>query len=99
MGQICLPRVSHYILAIISFKFLQISPLPEVTFYSLTSISAVTTIKPMLKNIGFYTVAGTVIAIISQAFGADWMVTLFLSLLVPPIILLIIFVFRYKGML
>jgi hypothetical protein len=52
----------------------------------------------MLKNIGFYTVAGTVIALISQAFGADWMVTLFLSLLVPPIILLIILVLRYKGM-
>jgi hypothetical protein len=53
----------------------------------------------MLKSMVFYTIAGTVIALIAQAVGVNWMITLFLSLLIPPIILLAIAILRYKGML
>jgi hypothetical protein len=53
----------------------------------------------MLKNIVFYVIAGSVIAFIAQAAGANLLITLFLSLLVPPILLLIIAVLHYRGML
>jgi hypothetical protein len=53
----------------------------------------------MLKNVVFYTLAGTVITLIAQAVGATWIITLFLALLLPPVILLVILILRYKGML
>jgi hypothetical protein len=52
----------------------------------------------MAKSLIFYTIAGTVIGLIAQAVGGNWVMTLFLSLLIPPIILLVIEILRYKGM-
>lgn len=53
----------------------------------------------MLKNIVFYTIAGSVIAFIAQAAGASLPVTLLSSLLGPPFLLLILAILRYRGML
>jgi hypothetical protein len=53
----------------------------------------------MLKNLVFYTVVGTIVALIAQAVGLSWGVTLLLSLLVPPIILLVIAILRYRNLL
>ena len=49
----------------------------------------------MLKNIVFYTVAGSVIALIAQVAGASLPVVLFSALLGPPFLLLIIAIIRY----
>jgi hypothetical protein len=51
----------------------------------------------MLKSLVFYTIAGTIIALIAQAAGADLLVTLVLSLVIPPVILLVIAILRYRG--
>jgi len=50
----------------------------------------------MLKNIVFYTVASSLIALIAQAAGASLAVVLFASLAGPPFLLLIIAVMRYN---
>jgi hypothetical protein len=47
-----------------------------------------------MKNLLFYTVASTVIALIAQAAHASLAVTLFTSLLIPPVILLIFRILR-----
>ena len=52
-------------------------------------------IKMLTKNIVFYTVAGTVIALIAQFAGASLTVILLSSLLGPPLLLLIIRIIRY----
>ena len=49
----------------------------------------------LTKNIVFYAVAATVIALIAQVAGASLTVILFSSLLGPPVILLIIRIIRY----
>lgn len=51
----------------------------------------------MLKNLVFYTVAGSVIAFMAQIAGASLPVVLLLSLTGPPAILLAIAILRYKG--
>ena len=51
----------------------------------------------MLKNLVFYTVAGTVIAAILQAVGANIGVVLFGGLIGPPIILLVIRIIDYNS--
>jgi len=51
----------------------------------------------MLKTIMFYTVAGSVIALIAQLAGASLPVILFSSLLGPAVLLLIIGIIRYIG--
>ncbi len=51
----------------------------------------------MLKNFVFYTIAGSVLALIAQAAGASLPVVLLSSLLGPPLILLTIAILRYKG--
>ncbi|MFC1931392.1 hypothetical protein ACFLXJ_04265 [Chloroflexota bacterium] len=48
----------------------------------------------MLKDLIFYSVAATVIALIAQLAGASLAVILFSSLLIPPLILLIIRIIR-----
>jgi hypothetical protein len=53
----------------------------------------------MLKNMLFYSVAGSVVAIIAQAAGASLGTTLFASLAVPPLLLLAVAILRYKGLL
>jgi len=52
-------------------------------------------IKMLTKNIVFYTIAATVIALIAQVAGASLPVILFSSLLGPPLLLLIIRIIRY----
>ena len=47
-----------------------------------------------MKELIFYSVAGTVIALIAQLAGASLAVILLSSLLIPPIILLIIRIIR-----
>jgi len=53
----------------------------------------------MLKNMVFYTIAGSVIALIAQAAGASLAVTLLSSFLGPPFLLLVIAILRYKKIL
>lgn len=47
-----------------------------------------------MKELIFYSVAGSIIGLIAQVAGASLPLILFLSLLVPPVILLIIRVIR-----
>jgi len=49
---------------------------------------------PKMKDLIFYTIASSVIALIAQLAGASLPVILFTSLLIPPIILLIIRLIR-----
>jgi hypothetical protein len=51
----------------------------------------------MLKNLVFYTVASTLIALILQIAGASLGVILCASLVGPPVLLLIIGIMRYNG--
>jgi len=48
----------------------------------------------MLKELVFYSIAGSVIALIAQLAGASLPVILFLSLLVPPLLLLLFRIIR-----
>ncbi len=50
--------------------------------------------KALVKDSIFYSVAASVIALIAQLAGASLPVILFLSLLIPPIFLLIIRIVR-----
>ena len=52
--------------------------------------------KDMLKNAVFYTIASTVVWLIAEAVGADIMVSMFASILVPPLILAGFLVARYN---
>ena len=47
-----------------------------------------------MKDLVFYSISGTIIAGIAQLFGASLAVTLFSSLLIPPVILIIIRIAR-----
>ena len=47
-----------------------------------------------MKDLIFYTVAGSIIALIAQFAGASLPVILFTSLLIPPIILIVIRILR-----
>ena len=49
------------------------------------------------KRLVFYSVAGTIIALVAQALGADIAVVLFASLLGPAMILLALALMRYNG--
>jgi hypothetical protein len=49
----------------------------------------------MMKALLFYTIAGSVIALICQIAHAGLAVTLLTSLLIPPVILLIIMIRRH----
>jgi len=53
----------------------------------------------MTKNLVFYTIAGSAIALIAQAAGASLSVTLVSSLLGPPLLLLALAILRYKRIL
>ena len=48
----------------------------------------------MLKDLVFYSIAASVIALIAQLAGASLSVILFSSLLIPPLLLLIIRIIR-----
>ncbi len=48
-----------------------------------------------MKELLFYTIASTVIALIAQVAGASLTVILLTSLLIPPFILLVIRIIRY----
>ena len=50
----------------------------------------------MGKNLVFYFVAGTIIALVAQALGANIGIVLFASLLGPPLMLLALAVMRYR---
>jgi len=52
-----------------------------------------------MKNIVFYTIAGGVIGLVAQFAGASLSVTLLLSLVGPPVLLLVIAILRNKGIL
>lgn len=49
----------------------------------------------LMKELVFYSIAGTVIGLIAQFAGASFSVILLTSLLIPPVILLIIRILRY----
>jgi len=48
----------------------------------------------MFKELVFYSIAGSVIALIAQLAGASLPVVLFSSLIVPPLLLLLFRIFR-----
>ena len=48
----------------------------------------------MFKDLVFYSIAGSVIAVIAQLAGASLAVVLFSSLLIPPLLLLFIRIIR-----
>jgi hypothetical protein len=50
-----------------------------------------------VKELAFYAVAGTIIGFIAQFAGASLIVTLLLSILIPPIILITIRILHWKG--
>jgi hypothetical protein len=50
-----------------------------------------------VKELVFYIVAGTVIGIISQFAGASLALTLLLSLLIPPVIILTVRILHWLG--
>lgn len=47
-----------------------------------------------MKDLLFYTIASSVIAVIAQLLGASLAVTLLTSLLIPPLLLIIIRIIR-----
>lgn len=49
-----------------------------------------------MRNILFYTIAGGIIGLVAQLAGASLSVTLLLSLVGPPVLLLIIAILRNK---
>lgn len=51
----------------------------------------------MLKSFFFYTVAGTLFALIAQAAGAGIMIVLLSSLLGPPVFLLAVAILHHNG--
>ena len=51
----------------------------------------------MGKNLLYYFVAGTVIAIAAQALGANFVVVLFASIIGPAVLLLVVAILRYNG--
>ncbi len=52
----------------------------------------------VLKNMIFYSVAGSLIALVLQAVGASLAVVLLSSLIGPPVLLLAIRLIRYNSM-
>jgi hypothetical protein len=48
-----------------------------------------------MKELLFYSVAGTIIGFIAQALGANLAVVLLTSLIIPPLILLVLRIMRY----
>ena len=49
------------------------------------------------KNLVFYAVAGTIVAVVTQALGASIGVVLFSSLVIPPALILSVLILRYNG--
>ena len=49
----------------------------------------------LMKEMIFYSIAGTIVGLIAQLFGASFSVILLTSLLIPPVILLIFRILRY----
>ncbi|MBF8265200.1 MAG: hypothetical protein HW384_1064 [Dehalococcoidia bacterium] len=52
-----------------------------------------------MQKILFYTITGGMIGFVAQLAGANLLVTLLLSLVGPPVLLLIIAILRNKGIL
>jgi len=50
----------------------------------------------LTKNLAFYTIAGTVIALVAEAAGASFPVVLFAGLIGPPVLLLTAAIIRYR---
>ena len=50
-----------------------------------------------MKDLVFYTVAGTIIGVIAELAGASLTVIVLLSLLVPPIIILALRIMHWVG--
>lgn len=51
----------------------------------------------MGKNLLYYFVAGTVIAMAAQGLGAGFVVVLFASIIGPAVLLLAVAILRYNG--
>ena len=51
------------------------------------------------KNLVFYAVAGTIVAVVAQALGASIGVVLLSSLVIPPALILGVLILRYNGLL
>ena len=51
----------------------------------------------MGKNLLYYFVAGTIIAMVAQGFGASIVVVLFASSIGPAVLLLAVAILRYNG--
>ena len=51
----------------------------------------------LTKNLVFYAVAGTIVAVVVQALGASMGIVLFSSLVIPPALILGVLLLRYNG--
>ena len=50
-----------------------------------------------LKNLVFYAVAGTIVAVVAQALGASMAIVFLSSLVIPPMLILGVLLLRYNG--
>jgi hypothetical protein len=49
------------------------------------------------KNLIFYAVAGTIVAVAAQALGASMAIVFLSSMVIPPILILGVLILRYNG--
>ena len=48
-----------------------------------------------MRNLVYYTVMGTIVAVAAQALGADLLVASFAAMIVPAVLLLALAIYRY----
>jgi hypothetical protein len=51
----------------------------------------------LTKNLIFYAVAGTIVAVVAQALGASVGIVFLSSLVIPPALILSVLLLRYNG--
>ena len=51
----------------------------------------------LAKNLVFYAVAGTIVAVVAQTLGASMAIVLLSSLVIPPMLILSVLILRYNG--
>ena len=49
------------------------------------------------KNLVFYAVAGTIVAVVAQALGASMGLVFFSSMIIPPALILGFLILRFNG--
>ena len=68
--------------------------LPTTTIITFVTFPVTGVSLTLMRDLIFYTVAGTIIGLIAQLAGANFTVIILTSLLIPPLFLLIIRIIR-----